>query len=86
MRRPRTRDRADLAARLRQLADAVERNEHPIAQLGVPARGVGGGITVPAVVHDLLCGWRIRIRTDTTPPALACTGCGLTITNPQEQP
>jgi hypothetical protein len=76
----RTRNRAELAERLRQLADDVERGRYPVPRLGIgPARHGAEGITVPAVVHDLLCGWRVRVRLDTQPPVSACIGCGLTV-------
>lgn len=78
----RTRNRADLAARLRRLADSVEHGQHPLPVLGFGARMVGGAITVPAVVHDLLCGWRVSVRLDTEPPVSTCIGCGLTIPDP----
>jgi hypothetical protein len=74
----RTRNRADLAARLRQLATLVESGRHPVPVLGHAPTGSYGGLHVPAVVHDLLCGWRIRVRLDTDPPVGLCAGCGLT--------
>jgi hypothetical protein len=75
----RTRNRADLAAGLRALADAVEHGRHPVPRLGTGPAQHGGGITVPPVVHDLLCGWRIRIRLHTEPPVSLCAGCGVTV-------
>jgi hypothetical protein len=75
----RTRSRGDLADRLRLLADAVEHGQHPLPSLGLGARRVGGGLAVPSVVHDLLCGWRVRVRLDTNPPVSLCVGCGLTV-------
>jgi hypothetical protein len=82
----RTRNRADLAAGLRRLADAVAVGRHPLPRLGTGPRQHGGGITVPPVVHDLLCGWRIRIRLDTQPPLSLCGGCGLTVPDPTTDP
>jgi hypothetical protein len=78
----RTRNRADLAARLRQLARLVESGRHPVPRLGLGPTATGGGITVPPVVHDLLCGWRVRIRLHTEPPVAVCPGCGLTVPTP----
>jgi hypothetical protein len=78
----RTRNRADLARRLRQMADAIEHDEHLIPAIGLGPERIGGGLTVPAVVHDLLCGWQVRVRLDTHPPVALCPGCNLTIRQP----
>ena len=81
----RTRNRAELADRLRRLAEALEAGRQPLPRLGTGPDRHGDAITVPPVIHDLLCGWRIRIRLHTQPPMSLCAGCGLTVpdTNPQ---
>ena len=78
----RTRNRTDLAAGLCRLAEDIETGRHPLPRLGTGPARHGEAITVPPVVHDLLCGWRIRIRLHTQPSMSLCAGCGLTVPDP----
>lgn len=75
-RRPITVD--EVAAGLRALADEFESGYRAVPQPGHGLQRVAGVPIVPIVVHDALCGWRVASeQEDTTPPVLACAGCGL---------
>lgn len=73
------RNLAAAAVGLRALADALEAGRGPRRNRG--PRRVGGGSVFPAVVHDAICGIRVATpQPDTTPPIMACAGCGLAYT------
>lgn len=69
--------RDELARRLRALAVDVASGSFQLPRCGVGPDS-SGGLVVPAVVHDLLCGWRVRTLHN-TPGVSTCAGCGLAV-------
>jgi hypothetical protein len=71
--------RADVAARLHALADAVAAGDQQLpAMSGVNDADGNRMRVVPLIVHDLLCSARIASAQDGTDPiVLGCHFCGL---------
>lgn len=70
-------DPAATAAALHAYADAVAAGATPVPALRWDEVDGFRMRIVPAVVHDLLCGWRVATPQESDPVVLGCAGCGL---------
>ncbi|MER5608286.1 hypothetical protein AB0F93_03515 [Micromonospora tulbaghiae] len=70
-------ERAKAAGELHALAHAVAAGSVPLPLMRHDQADGYRIRIVPRVLHNALCSWRVGTKQDTTPPVVACNGCGL---------
>lgn len=70
-------NREALAAELHALADAVAAGTVPVPAMRHDEVDGYRLRIVPRVLHDVLCAWRVASPQETDPVVLGCAGCGL---------
>lgn len=70
-------DPATAAAELHALADAIAAGTVPVPALRHDEVDGYRMRIVPRIVHDVLCPWRVASPQETDPVVLGCAGCGL---------